>query len=173
MWFADPAQVDVQHADARVYLQSLPAVARFDAVVGDAYHDFSVPAHLVTLEFAREVKSRMTAEAVFAMTVIDGRREPRLLLSMLRTMGEVFPAVEIWADSRQAAAAKRLTYLLVASAHPVEGNRLQSQSGTGKEWIRLSPGAVAGRLAPEDVPVLTDDFAPVDRLLGAIVASED
>ncbi len=173
MWYEDVPTVAIRHADARMLLQSLPATPQFDAVVGDAYHDFSVPHHLVTLEFAREVRSRMTPDGVFAMTVIDGRKEPKLLLAMLKTMHEVFPAVEIWADAAQASSSKRLTYLLVASGHPVPHGRLSSLGGTGKSWVRLSPGAVAGRLGPDDLPVLTDDFAPVDRLLGAIVASED
>ena len=167
MWFQPHPAVHVAHADARVHLRNI-ADASLDVVVGDAFHDISVPQHLVTLEFAREIKTKLAPGGIYVMNVIDGAREPKFLLAMLKTLFEVFPVVEIWVDTTQMGSSGRLTYLLSASDTPVPTAVLSSRRNDGRQWRRVNPGAIAGSLTPEDVPVLTDDLAPVDRLMGVV-----
>ena len=57
------------HADARVALRGLPG--GLHAVLGDAFHDISVPAHLVSVEFAREVGARHAPAGFYAVTAMD------------------------------------------------------------------------------------------------------
>lgn len=167
MWFDPVPPVHVRHADARVYLRKI-ADGSLDVVIGDAFHDISVPQHLVTLEFGREVKAKLKPDGAYVMTVIDGASAPKFLLAMLKTLHEVFPTVEIWVDAQQMSAGGRLTYLLSASEIPVPVPVLVSKQGDGRRWQRVNPGAISGTLTPDDVPVLTDDLAPVDRLIGAV-----
>jgi len=48
---------------------------------------------------------------------------------------------------------------------------LSSRRNDGRQWRRVNPGALAGSLTPDDVPVLSDDLAPVDRLMGVVAES--
>ena len=59
-WF-DPATATILHQDARLALRSRPA--RYDVIVGDAFTDVAVPAHLVTHEFFKLAKSRLNPTA--------------------------------------------------------------------------------------------------------------
>lgn len=47
----------------------------YDVVYGDAFNDFSVPWHLVTLEFTRKVKNSLKPHGVYMVNLID--RYPR------------------------------------------------------------------------------------------------
>jgi spermidine synthase len=170
-WLKDATSLRIVHRDARVLLQSYPAEARFDVVVGDAFHDISVPQHLVTREFMAEVHARLTPGGFYVMTVIDARENPRFLMSMARTAGAVFPAVEVWADAEQAANSDRITYILVAAGTPGTEARMGSPVFPERSWVRLSGKTVAAWRRDASVPVLTDDFAPVDRLLRGVAAA--
>ncbi len=167
MWLEPSPAIRIAHADARVELRSIEH-ASLDVVIGDAFHDISVPQHLVTLEFAREIRAKLKPGGTYVMTVIDGAREPKFMLAMLKTLHEVFPVVEIWVDADQMGGGGRLTYLLSAAETPVPAPVISSRQNEGRRWQRVNPGAVAGSLSPADVPVLTDDLAPVDRLIGAV-----
>lgn len=167
MWFEPSPAVRIGHIDGRVLLR-VAKDASLDVVVGDAFHDISVPQHLVTVEFAREIRAKLKPDGAYVMTVIDAAREPRFMLAMLKTLREVFPVVEIWVDEAQMGGGGRLTYLLSASDTPVPVAALRSRQNDGRGWRRVNPAAVAGTLSPDDLPVLTDDLAPVDRLIGAV-----
>ncbi len=173
MWFQPHPSIEIIHQDARWILQNQPREPLFDVIVGDAFHDISVPAHLVTAEFASEVAVRLSEYGVYILTIIDNRREPAFLLAQVRTLSESFPAVEVWSDVAQASSGKRLTYLLVASRTPVPVVRMTSGRFPNRVWVRRILTNIAGRLGPTDVPILTDDFAPVDRLLRDISAFGD
>ena len=56
--FLDDHEMRVIHGDARAILNALPDDERFDIIVGDAFHDVSVPYHLVTREFAQLLSRR-------------------------------------------------------------------------------------------------------------------
>ncbi|MBO6519143.1 MAG: fused MFS/spermidine synthase [Rhodospirillales bacterium] len=167
MWFEPSPAVRIGHVDGRVLLRAAKD-ASLDVVIGDAFHDISVPQHLVTLEFAQEIRAKLRPDGAYVMTVIDAAREPKFMLSMLKTLREVFPAVEIWVDDEQMGGGGRLTYLLSASDVPAPVSTLTSRQNPGRRWHRVNPGAVAGSLSPDDLPVLTDDLAPVDRLIGVV-----
>lgn len=170
-WLKDADNLRIVHRDARVVLQRYPAEPRFDVVVGDAFHDISVPQHLVTREFMAAVRARLNPGGFFVMTVIDARENPRFLISMARTAGAAFPAVEVWADAEQATGSERITYILVASRRAGTGDHLESRKFPGRSWVRLSAREVAGWRKDRSVHVLTDDFAPVDRLLRGVAAA--
>jgi len=170
-WLKDAPSLRIVHRDARFLLRRYHATPRFDVVVGDAFHDISVPQHLVKREFMAEVKVRLRPGGFYVMTVIDARRDPRFLMSMVRTAGAVFPAVEVWADTEQAGGAGRLTFILVASDRAGPEARLTSANFPDRKWVRLSDATIAAWRKDPSVLTLTDDFAPVDRLLRGVAAA--
>lgn len=167
-WLRKTGGLEVVHEDARLALQSLKKGDRFDVVVGDAFHDISVPEHLVTREFFTEVRSRLAPDGLFLMTVIDARKTPRFLSALIRTARTVFPSVEIWADADQLVASQRLTYLIVAADRPGSTDKLLSARFPDRAWLRRSPRALQRWLRDPAIPVMTDDLAPVDRLLSGV-----
>ena len=61
----------------------------------------------------------------------------------------------------------------VASRAPLPISRMTSSRFPNRVWVRQILNDLAGRLGPADVPILTDDFAPVARLLRNVSAFGD
>ncbi len=160
----------VIHRDARAALRALPPARRFDVVVGDAFHDLTIPTHLLSAEFAREVAQHLEPDGFYALTVVDGGRRPRLLFSVVRTLRVEFRAVEVWADLDQLAGGGRVTFLLVAGARPSPTGRID-EAGS-RQWMRWPGADLNARLAASGAPMLTDDYAPVDRLLLPVMGQD-
>lgn len=161
-WF-DPSTVEIRHTDARLALAADPA--RYDVIIGDAFTDIAVPAHLVTREFFSLVESRLTDDGVYLMNVIDHADGLRALAAIVRSLRTVFPVVEIWAEPNPAGTTERLVFIVLAGQSPTGSASL---TGPGPEFTRaarLSPAAVDALVARLDPPILTDDYAPIDRLM--------
>lgn len=166
LWLADSPRLEVQHLDARVALRALPETPRFDVIFGDAFHDISIPQHLVTDEFHREIAARLRPGGLYAINVIESRRGPAFLFSLVRTLRRRFAAVEIWLDLDEFSSAGRVTYLVLASDTPSPSDRIRSGYGFDRVWLRLPDSELAG---VSDALLLTDDFAPVDRLMAHLL----
>ena len=172
LWLPDLPNIEVLHEDARIALANLPPSGQFDAIVGDAFHDISTPSHLTTLEFANIVQARLNPAGLYFATAIDEPRRPLFLWSLAKTLKEAFPVVEVWLDPEEASAGGRAVFLIAAGELPSPTGTLRSPYGD-RTWIRWPAADLARRLAREDVLVLTDDHAPVDRLLKPVAAISD
>lgn len=168
--FLDDSDMRVLHGDARAILRRLPADERFDIIVGDAFHDVSVPYHLVTLEFARLLRQRLTADGIYVLNLVDTYPHGRLAAAMVKTLGQVFSHVDVWLHELPQAPG-RVTYVLSASDVPTtlagRGERLHAVTRPARSWNRVTghlrdPGLAAS------VPVLTDDNAPVEQLISTL-----
>jgi predicted membrane-bound spermidine synthase len=173
LWLAPDDRIELAYADARVVAQALPQRPLFDVVLSDVFHDIAMPAHLVTTEFHRELRDRLTPGGVYAVNVIDGGRDPRFLYSLVRTLEEDFPAVEVWSDAADLGTTRRITYVVLASFTPSDGDALSTTYGTRRDWRRLPREELQRRIALAGVPLLTDDFAPVDRLLAPLLLDRE
>lgn len=129
----------------------------YDLVFGDAFNDFTVPAHLTTVEFHQLLKSRMKPDGVYAMNIIDDPRYGRFLASMVRTLSAVWKHVEVDAQA-DALVPGRNTIVLLASDEPIPTSTLQF----------IPHDDVQAFLAEHPTPLLTDDFAPTDRYLAPV-----
>ena len=171
MWVRESENMEVVHRDARDLLLSLPEETTFDIIVGDAFHDISVPQHLTTLEFARLLASRLKPTGFYALNVVDGARRPLFLLASVRTLAQVFDKVEVWVDEAQLEGG-RVTYLVVAGQTGSGRGRLVGAGPEGPHWRRWPAENLARRISAVGVPLLTDDFAPVDRLMLPVLAED-
>jgi spermidine synthase len=163
-WF-DPATATVLHEDARRALLSRPDT-RYDVIVGDAFTDIAVPAHLVTRDFFALVRDRLEPGGVFVMNVIDFEHRLHALASVHATLADVFPSVEIWTEHPAPAPGERMVFVLVASDAPSPVSDLALPSPDLKTFGALADGFVTGLLASRGPVILTGDYAPIDRLLG-------
>ena len=169
--FVDDRDMQVIHGDARTILSRLPAGQRFDIIVGDAFHDVSVPYHLVTLEFARLVRQRLHADGIYVLNLVDVYPDGRLAAAMAKTLGAVFEHVDLWLE-QVPRATTRVTYVISASnqetAFAGTGDRLHAVTRPARSWTRVTDRLLAGGDAPPAVPVLTDDNAPVEQLISTL-----
>ncbi len=165
--------LEIRHQDARMLLQSLPAEPAVDVLFGDALQDISAPAHRVPRGVRGAGARRLTDRGVYAANVIDDGRRPRFVAALALTLGQDFAGVEVWAEADALAAAlrggeSRLTYVVVAGRTAGGLDSLVATRGVRRVWLRLPVEAVMAA-AGGPVPVLTDDFAPVDRLMSSLL----
>lgn len=172
-WLATGPGLEVVARDGRAALQALPPRPRFDLIFADAFQDLAMPVHLVTREWHRAVRARLNPGGAYLVNVMEDRSAPRFLFALLRTLAEDFPAVEVWVEATEQPAGRRITYLVLASDVPTPAGRITARRGPQRVWARLPPDYVASRWAEARVPVLTDDYAPVDRLMSHLILSPE
>lgn len=168
-WFSPAGSVRILHRDGRAALQAMPPAPAFDVVFVDAFQDISIPAHLVTAEFHQAVARRLRPEGTYVINVVDDGRMPKFLFSMVRTLKTVFPEVSVWLEADEQGARGRTTYMVAAGRFPVGAAVIEARRGIPRTWRAWQAGDLAVRIRAADPPLLTDDFAPVDRLLSHIL----
>jgi hypothetical protein len=110
----------------------------------------------------------MQPGGLYALNVVDAADAPRFLYSMVRTLQAAFATVEVWGDRDHLAAGGRTTFLVVASDRPTPNDRLVSRNDPSRQWLRWPADDLRGRMDASASPLLTDDYAPVDRLMNHV-----
>ncbi|WP_370152511.1 fused MFS/spermidine synthase [Ferrovibrio sp.] len=174
MWLdvAAPA-LRIIHADARSTLAGLPAGQRFDLILGDAFHDFSIPPHLVTREFHQLLLRRLAPGGAYAINVIDQSEDPRFTFALVKTMQQDFPVVEVWLDDESRRRGGRVTFVVLGLTEASPAPVMRATEPFPRIWLRWPPADLAARITADGLPVLTDDFAPVDRLMAGFLLRPD
>lgn len=140
---------------------------RFDLVYCDTYVGQSVPFHLATREFFRAAEQRLAPEGVVAVNLAGSLEHP-FARAILRTMRQVFRQVLIFRIGGSA----NLLFLGVDAPGPTPTAELVERARALDARLGIRPdfvGVALGRIEPDldlsDVPVLSDQYAPVDALL--------
>jgi SAM-dependent methyltransferase len=159
-------RIDVRLGDARQSIRALPTDA-FDIVIGDAFGGLAVPWHLTTTEFLDEVARVLRPGGKYVANIID-YPPLRFVRAEAATAASRFPHVAVIANRRTIDGVAGGNLVLVASETPLDRAGVESAISTWGEGsntgILSDPGEVAGFIGQS--AVLTDDFAPVDQLLG-------
>lgn len=166
MW-VNTQGMQVMHQDARMALGQMQNQA-FDVIVGDVFHDVAVPYHLTTREYAQLVHSRLVKDGMYLMNVVDRYPDPALVKSMYKTLGTVFANVNIWLE-KNPHQSHRATYVLAASDRPQVEQELHSRQGLTRTWVNVTGEILGQGTSLGELPVLTDDFVPVERLVSNIL----
>ena len=162
-----PPPFELHHADARAVVRQLARDGRtVDAVFADAFTDYSIPYHLATVEFYREVDAVLEEDGWALLNVIDDLRSPAMLAAIVTTIRAVHPHVVVISPAPPAELQGRDTFVVVSSRRPFDAEAIvQTGRGAGlrstlvplEDILAAAPGG-AGTL-------LTDAFAPVERLV--------
>jgi spermidine synthase len=170
----DP-RLNVEVEDGRRYIAR--SDKRWDVIVIDAFYSDSIPFHLATREFLELAKSRLTPGGTVVTNIIGAVRGPdsRLFRSMLRTYRAVFPTVAIHpvldAGGNDLESIRNIILVAAEGAAPSKQFLLERwrdvrrRSPGAPDLVQAIRGRVDAPLSTEDVPVLTDDYAPTDALL--------
>ena len=146
-------------ADGRVFLNR--SKDRYDLILLDAYRGGYVPFHLLTREFYTLVKDRLTPGGAVAFNVHDGTK---LYHSTVRTLGEVFPTVDLYPSGMG-------EVIATLSADPkFDRNVLATRAAALQERYKFRfplPDVLKRRIAnpqreAKGGAIITDDFAPVN-----------
>ena len=173
--------IEIFHLDARNHVDDLLELRRdgkdfkpFDFVYGDAFNDYSVPFHLVTLEFTQKIKDLLRPETgAYLLNLIDIYDSGRFLGAVYNTLHKVFPYVYIITNNAggpRRGVTGRDTYIVLGALRALDLSGLGTREGEEP---------FAGSILQEEHVkhleecsqgvILTDDFSPVENLLDEVV----
>jgi len=164
-------RLTIRESDGRMFLRR--TTAKWDLIVLDAYYADSVPFFLATREFFDLARSRLSPGGVLMNNVVGMPSGPRsgFFRSVYRTMRLTFPQVYAF-QVPDGGRWRNLEIFGVNSQDPVTMATLRARAGTTQGTApkdaaltrRLDTYLGAG-IAVDDVPTLSDDYAPVDALI--------
>jgi len=162
----------IHEADGRIFLRR--SKEKWDLIVLDAYYADTVPFFLTTREFFQMVRDHLNPGGVLANNVVSSLTGPRsaFFRSVYRTMRKVFPQVHAFAVPESGARLINIEVFGVNASRQVTLDTLRKQATKmqGKvikddQLLQRVNNCVRGPVRTDDVPTLTDDYAPVDALL--------
>ena len=154
----------------------------YDMVIIDAYSESTIPYHLTTVEFLHAVRQVLVPEGVVVSNIIGALSGPnsRLLYAMTRTFRRIFPQiylfpVDYWEGSDDTLERNVIVVATMGQEFWNEKdwvNRAHAfqQEGLIKEEVAnfarkmVGNSVVLNMIRDHNVPILSDDYAPVDTL---------
>ena len=136
------------HEDGRTFLNK--NTKTYDAIFLDAYKSFSVPFHLTTKEAVEKMRNSLDYRGVVLANLISSATGTRgkFFRAQYRTFKEVFPYVYVFLTNPDASIVQNII-LVGAKSGPTN----------------IAAGNLFKGLIEQDVPVLTDDYAPVEQYM--------
>ncbi|MFB6112590.1 MAG: spermidine synthase [Halodesulfurarchaeum sp.] len=156
----------IYQGDGREFLERTNRT--YDVIILDAYRKAQVPFHLTTKEFFRLTRARLDDDGVLLANVISAPSGPgsAFFRAEYKTMNRVFPQVHAlrttdssFVQNVEVVATKREDRL--SREELLARNRRRDIGYDMSDAINRSVGSVE----TDDVPVLSDNYAPVERLL--------
>lgn len=154
----------VRVGDARTALREQPDDG-YDLVIGDAFGDLAVPWHLTTREVVAEIRRTLRPDGIYAINLIDyppfgfARAE-------IATLQREFAHVAAMAPQDRLDGLEGGNFVLVASDAPLPVEAIAARNAErGDDDVVLTSPPLDEFVG--DAIVLTDDYAPVDQLLGS------
>lgn len=145
--------------DARTYLNHCRR--NYDLVYLDAFSSATiVPHYLTTRETARLVYNLLSPDGIIILNTLSAIRgvNGQFFRAELRTYRSVFPRVEVFNVLGEE---EFQNIMIVAFKNPAEPNWISSDPEIRSYLSHRSTGRI-----DDDMPVLTDDFAPVEIYMG-------
>ncbi|MFB6111076.1 MAG: spermidine synthase [Halobacteriaceae archaeon] len=163
-------RLNVIQGDGREFLEETNR--EYDVIVLDAYRQDRVPYHMTTVEFFRLAKDRLDSDGALVANVISARSGSgsEFFRAEFKTLQQAFPHVYAFPTSET----PLLQNIELVALKQAEG----FTEAEFRQLARDRRAAVGLNLTTEvsnylnatdvptgDVPILTDEYAPVDRLL--------
>jgi predicted membrane-bound spermidine synthase len=161
--------------DGRRFVQQ--TTDRFDLIFLDAYNSDTIPFHLTTREFYRELGARLAPGGIVVSNIIGALRGPQsaFFRAMYRTLAETFPVVHVVPthDVSGGFVVGEINIILFAMRDGPRLTRAELMARVGwaggklvpaSDWAEYASHLLEVPITVSDVPILTDDFAPVEIL---------
>jgi spermidine synthase len=147
-------------------------------IVLDAFYADSIPFHLATREFLQLLRTRLAPDGVVVVNVIGAATgdDSKLLRSITKTYRSAFPTVVLHPvydgpNDRDPAAKRNVILVATDRAAPAtpflqaRWREIRAGSRGAPDLSRALRDRWEREVPLDDVPVLTDDYAPTDALL--------
>lgn len=156
----DDPRITIIHADGRVFLNQAGS-AKYDVVFIDAFNSlFSVPYQLTTREAVSQIHRVLRDDGLVVFNIGSSISGPGsdFLRSEYRTYNEAFPYIYLFKVHSDLRDERLQNVIMLASKSELPVARGSQDQSVAELLTHRYTSAVA-----IDLPVLTDDLAPVDR----------
>jgi len=151
------------HEDARTFLNR--NTQKYDAIFGDIFNaHYAVPFHVVTRETVQRIFDALSDDGVVIVNIITAMsgKKGRFLRAVRATYADVFPTVALFPLGSPNDTEGLQNVMLVAKK-----NGPLPETLPGDHELALFVSRKLAAPLADDVPILTDEFAPVERYVTA------
>ncbi|MFF0433431.1 spermidine synthase [Streptomyces sp. NPDC004327] len=152
------AGIEVHGADAREWLEVVPG-ASADLLIGDVFGGSRVPAHLTSVEYAREARRVLRPGGTYAANLADGAPFA-FLRSQLATFAGVFPHLALIAEPAVLRGRRFGNAVLVASDEEIDTAGLARRTAADPFPARVEWGEALARFTGDARPVHDAEAVP-------------
>ncbi|MFE2944405.1 spermidine synthase [Streptomyces sp. NPDC059255] len=155
------AGITAHTADARRFLEAAPDRS-VDVLVADVFGGSRIPAHLTSVEYAREAARVLRADGVYAANLADGAPFA-FLRSQLATFATAFAELALIAEPPVLRGRRFGNAVLVASHRPLDTASLARRTAADAFPARVEHGASLRRFTGNAAPVRDAGAVPSPR----------
>src|SRR3989338_6298177 len=160
-YLEDNPRLHIYHEDGRTFLNRNKK--QYDVVYGDAFKSFhALPHHLTTKEAAERIHSALSSDGVYVVNLISatGGDKGKFLRAEYCTFKSVFPQVYLFPvlDKNNPNLVQNI--MMVA----LKSKQQPSFQNNNPELQKFLDHLLTTEL-PNDMPILTDEYAPVDNYI--------
>lgn len=154
----DDPRLRIIHEDARTFLNRMDD--KYDVILGDTFNaHYSIPFHISTIEAVRKIHEGLLDDGVAIINILSAIEGDvgRFLRAEYATFKAVFPQVYLFPlASGDASTWQNVMLLALKSTDKPSFKSKDDRLNALLTHLWTKP-------VPDDLPVLTDDYAPVDR----------
>ncbi len=177
-YLSDSSRLEIFSEDARSFLSRTDK--SYDLIVLDAFSKSYVPFHLMTLEYFDIVDQRLAPNGIVVSNLIGtlSGDSSDLWRAVYRTMSQVFPTLHLFA-TRDYDVGEAQNIIVVAGKTHVQYDKIQltamldeyerlTNTPENSDNVDFVEHLHDGEIRTVDVPILTDQYAPVEQLLNPL-----
>jgi spermidine synthase len=150
---------------------------QYDIILIDAYYADAMPFHLATREFFELAQRKLTPNGIVVANLISAVTGPsgRIARAFVKTARRVFPQAYVFAARRaenvSADSIQNVIVIATKDKQRLDIKEIVKRAASLDKSLfpepiqDISTSYYDGPLPDQDVPVLTDDYAPTDNLL--------
>lgn len=168
----------IYNDDARNFLSKTEK--KYDLIILDAFSKNYIPFHLMTLEYFQLLDKKLTSDGVIISNNIGSMTGDRsdIIRAVYKTISQVFPSVYFFPTEHNSGNLQNI--MLAAMKTPTEYSKDELRqlasnndnnnhdSTTALDDLDYLEHLYEAELKTSDVPLLTDQFAPVDILINPV-----
>lgn len=160
--------------DGRLFLSRTQN--QYDIILLDAYFTDAIPFHLTTTQFFELALKRLTPNGIIVANLISAVTGPsgKIVRAFVRTQRQIFPQTYVFAarrpDNVSLDTIQNVIVVATRDKQRVDIKEIVKRAAAIDKGLFPDPIqdiaiAYFDKPLPEDVPILTDDYAPTDDLL--------
>lgn len=167
---SETENLDVYTQDGRDYLQQTNET--YDVIYLDAYRKSKVPFHMTTQEFMQLAHDRTDSRGVVVSNIISTSSGPgsRFARAEYATIDSVFNSVYFF-PTRNTTLAQNIELVATKNGRLSQGTLLDRAENYSRKDLS-SEVSMLRNFSADGARVLTDNYAPVERLLNPLVGKD-